>query len=274
MLHFGVVRAVVIFLDFFRFTLCFLFISSSLVCFEDNVLIFYGEHVFNDFNREKVINNIKSISSTSELVNDYYVYYVKFKNPLNKREKKSLEEILQAKNLCIPHLENDQRLVVTPRLGIISPWSSKVGDILSSCGLKNIERIERAKVFHFNCIAPPLLVDLHSSLYDPMQEMIWDTIEKGKTIFQCLESSSLISYDLRKEGKKSIEEANEDLALALSKEEVEFLYAGYLALDKNPTDVELMNFAQVNSEHCRHKVFNSSWKIDKKEKLYAYNAQN
>ena len=149
---------------------------------------------------------------------------------------------------------------VTPRKGTISPWSSKATDIFHNSGIAKVKRVERG--IYYNLEPNPKFI---VSLYDRMTEGVYTEVAD---LFNHLSPAPLGFIDILKQGKSELEDANIKMGLALSTEEIDYLYSVYTGLKRNPTDVELLMFGQVNSEHCRHKIFNAEWIVDgeKKEK--------
>jgi phosphoribosylformylglycinamidine synthase len=164
----------------------------------------------------------------------------------------------------MPDAARVQRLYVVPRLGTISPWSSKATDIAKICDLP-VLRVERSRLFEIETKRP--LDDreirrLAPLLHDRMTETVLGTAPEETLLFAKHEPRPVGTVDLLGGGRAALDRANVELGLALSAEEIEYLAAQFAALERNPTDVELMMFAQANSEHCRHKVFNADWLID------------
>ncbi|MFT5505058.1 MAG: phosphoribosylformylglycinamidine synthase, partial [Gammaproteobacteria bacterium] len=164
-----------------------------------------------------------------------------------------------------PEIDRDIRegksWLVTPRPGTISPWASKATDIANHCGLNSVKRIERGielLISGKDSNSPELI----SLIHDPMIEWVCQSIDECSALFNLQEPARLRRLEVDKLGRAALEEANVSLGLALSDDEIDYLLESYKQLDRNPTDVELMMFAQANSEHCRHKIFNSSWTID------------
>jgi phosphoribosylformylglycinamidine synthase len=151
---------------------------------------------------------------------------------------------------------------VVPRQGTISPWSSKATDIFRICDLHKVLRVERGVRWYLNPAASQEQ-DL-GGLYDRMTERLVyeDALD---SVFQDAEPRSLTMVAVLAEGRAALEQANASLGLALSDDEVDYLHEAYRKLQRDPTDVELMMFAQANSEHCRHKIFNATWQIDGEE---------
>ncbi|MBS1147851.1 MAG: phosphoribosylformylglycinamidine synthase, partial [Proteobacteria bacterium] len=157
--------------------------------------------------------------------------------------------------------------LVTPRPGTISPWSSKATDILKNSGLASLRRIERGvayRVCDTQGVALPeqALTALLPLLHDRMTETVMATLEEAQALFQHVPPRELATVDVMAGGRAALASANASLGLALSDDELDYLVDNFTRLGRNPTDVELMMFAQANSEHCRHKIFNASWVID------------
>ncbi|HED19383.1 MAG TPA: phosphoribosylformylglycinamidine synthase, partial [Gammaproteobacteria bacterium] len=160
-------------------------------------------------------------------------------------------------------------LWVVPRIGTISPWSSKATDIAHNCGLAVVRRIERGVRFDLT-LAQGARLDAAAYnailplLHDRMTESVLDDEQNVQLIFRQAEPGPLVSVDILGTGRVALERADVELGLALSGDEIDYLLDSFTALGRNPNDIELMMFAQANSEHCRHKIFNASWVIDGK----------
>jgi len=161
-----------------------------------------------------------------------------------------------------------QRLLVVPRLGTISPWSTKASEIAQHCGVSAVQRIERGVVYYLNTHHGKALSNAEQAavlplLHDRMTESVLSAIDgAAEKIFRHGAPQRLATVDILKGGNKALEKANREMGLALSADEIEYLVENFRKLKRNPTDVELMMFAQANSEHCRHKIFNAEWVID------------
>ena len=155
--------------------------------------------------------------------------------------------------------------VVVPRPGTISPWSSKASDILHNCGLAMVDRIERGSVF-FVTVDHPLsaseLAVLDGLLHDRMTQAILAGVEQASCLFRHAQPQPHVSVDVLGKGRIALAAANTELGLALAEDEIDYLQQQFTDLGRNPNDIELMMFAQANSEHCRHKIFNADWTID------------
>jgi phosphoribosylformylglycinamidine synthase len=157
-------------------------------------------------------------------------------------------------------------LLVVPRLGTISPWSSKATDIARHCGLGVIERIERGVAYWIRRAdthgAAPDRAALTARIHDRMTETVIESFEAADALFQRHDPAPLITIDLAGGAREALARANREMGLALSADEIDYLAEHFLRAGRNPSDVELMMFGQANSEHCRHKIFNASWIID------------
>ena len=159
--------------------------------------------------------------------------------------------------------------LVTPRLGTLSPWASKATDIAQHCGLGGIHRIERGTAFWVKSAQQSLNEEarhiLTGLLHDRMTETVLASLDDAARLFVHQDPQPMSSVDILAGGRAALEAANADLGLALSEDEVEYLVENFTKMRRNPTDVELMMFAQANSEHCRHKIFNAKFIIDGEE---------
>ncbi len=195
-----------------------------------------------------------------QLVAEHW-YFIELDAPLNAGELARLQQLLGIAALPAP-APAGALLLVTPRLGTISPWSSKASEIARQCGFTNITRIERGAAFHAEGIDATARTALAARLHDRMTESVLDSIDAAAALFRHVPPQPLTSVDLLAQGAAALVEANRTLGLALSDDEIDYLAANFTRLGRNPTDVELMMFAQANSEHCRHKIFNASWTLD------------
>jgi len=162
--------------------------------------------------------------------------------------------------------------VVLPRFGTISPWSSKATDIVHNCGFDAIERIERGTLYAIDGLAALTaseLAQLDQLLHDRMVESVCASLEDVGLLFESASPESFGSVAVMAQGRPALERANRTLGLALADDEIDYLVDAFQGLGRDPTDVELMMFAQANSEHCRHKIFNASWTIDGDEREHS-----
>ncbi|WP_417661217.1 phosphoribosylformylglycinamidine synthase [Pseudomonas sp.] len=160
--------------------------------------------------------------------------------------------------------EPSGRLFLTiPRFGTISPWSSKASDIARNCGLAKIHRIERGIAYYvtgeLDAAAREQVAVL---LHDRMTQLVLENLEDAAALFSHATPKPLTVVDVLGGGRAALEKANVELGLALADDEIDYLVSSFGTMGRNPHDIELMMFAQANSEHCRHKIFNASWDID------------
>ena len=168
--------------------------------------------------------------------------------------------------------EQGDAFVVIPRFGTISPWASKATDIAHNCGLGHIRRIERGVSYHVQLksglfggakkLGNAAAQQVAALLHDRMTETVLRNTADAAGLFRELDAMPLEFVDVLIGGKDALTAANADLGLALSDDEIDYLLNAFTQANRNPTDVELMMFAQANSEHCRHKIFNADWTID------------
>ena len=194
-------------------------------------------------------------------------HFVALRRELTPAERATLERILTYGPHDHSAGESGEFLLVVPRPGTISPWSSKATDIAKNCGLDAIERIERGVGYRIAVRddAPLASADrdvLLPLLHDRMTEAVFADVIAADSLFAHFPPRPLATIPLRTQGTEALARANAELGLALAPDEIEYLAAAFRKLGRDPTDVELMMFAQANSEHCRHKIFNASWIVD------------
>ncbi len=191
-------------------------------------------------------------------------YFVELTAPLSQDERARLVDLLGAVPASSQTPVGAQLLVV-PRLGTISPWSSKATDIARQCGFDKVTRIERGVAYSLDTkggVDDRQLPAVLPLLHDRMTESVLPDANAAEALFHHYEPKPLTSIDLLGGGRDALVAANTQLGLALSDDEIDYLVDNFTRIARNPTDVELMMFAQANSEHCRHKIFNADWVID------------
>jgi phosphoribosylformylglycinamidine synthase len=194
-------------------------------------------------------------------------HFVEISRALAPDERDKLDRLLTYGPHAHEIADSGTLLLVVPRPGTISPWSSKATDIAHNCGLGSIARIERGIAYRVATRNDTPLPGedreaLLPLLHDRMTEAVFDDLAEARRLFAHFEPRPLMMIPLLAKGRAALEDANTSLGLALSSDEIDYLDGAFRALDRDPTDVELMMFAQANSEHCRHKIFNASWIID------------
>ena len=154
-------------------------------------------------------------------------------------------------------------ILVVPRIGTISPWSSKATDIAHICGLQKIQRLERGVAYWLEGDpGPDALGKAADLLHDRMTQVVLHEFDEAGRLFEQADPLPLTQVDVLGSGREALVQADKELGLALADDEIDYLVSSFSELERNPTDVELMMFAQANSEHCRHKIFNADWIID------------
>ncbi len=226
---------------------------------------FLGRSCLSVFQHEKLFSQLRQHSDKIISFEAKFVHLVDTSDQLDDQEKGTLERLLSYGPVDNSASTNASELVVyvLPRLGTISPWSSKATDIVLNCGLEKVKRVERGRLFSFQTkgeLSESEQSEVLSCIYDRMTEsLLFDGLDQ---IFQENTPARLQLVDVLGGGKESLEQANQNLGLALAEDEIDYLVDSFVELGRNPSDVELMMFAQANSEHCRHKIFNADWLID------------
>jgi phosphoribosylformylglycinamidine synthase len=225
-----------------------------------------GRAALSDFRIAKLLGRLQALEPQVVSLQSHYVHFVDAE-PLAEADQRLLAMLLTygpATPLQGPRGGPTQVLLVVPRAGTISPWSSKATDIAQVCGLRSVRRIERGIRYELG-VSRPLaageLGKLAALLFDRMTERVLADAEGAAQLFAHHAPRPLRAVSLR-EGRRSLEAANVELGLALAPDEISYLLEAFARLGRDPTDAELMMFAQANSEHCRHKIFNASWTID------------
>ncbi len=200
------------------------------------------------------------------VVADYW-HFVEVARELTFAERATLERLLTYGARDAAAVDGGELFVVVPRPGTVSPWSSKATDIAHNCGLAPVVRIERGIGFQVATRgeAPLAAAErdaLWPLLHDRMTEVVLPRLADAQALFAHFPPRALASIALLAEGPVAIERANAALGLALAPDEIDYLAASFRRMGRDPTDVELMMFAQANSEHCRHKIFNARWIVD------------
>ncbi len=229
-----------------------------------------GKAALSSFRLDKLRSALHATKSGVTLEDTRHCYFTELSSDLSAAEVILLNRLLGLdKDAGEPEFAGKvQSLLVVPRLGTISPWSSKATDIARHCALPQVTRIERGVLYYLKSKSGKPLSDAEKQavlplLHDRMTEsVISDITGIESKIFKHGTPQPLSSVDILKGGNAALEAANRELGLALSADEIDYLVANFTKLGRNPTDVELMMFAQANSEHCRHKIFNADWIID------------
>jgi phosphoribosylformylglycinamidine synthase len=223
-----------------------------------------GAPALSQFRLEKLLQSLKSREPRVAAVASRLIHFVDTDRALDESDLEVLGKLLTYGPRPHAQAERGLKILVTPRLGTVSPWSSKATDIARVCGLAGVRRLERGTVYFLQTSSPlgnDDLPALGALLHDRMTESLWiDTVEPE--LFGSASPRPLRVVALEPDGRAALARANADWGLALSSDEIDYLVAAFRSLGRDPTDVELMMFAQANSEHCRHKIFNAEFIVD------------
>tara|TARA_B100001173_G_scaffold125476_1_gene109043 strand:- start:535 stop:4374 length:3840 start_codon:yes stop_codon:yes gene_type:complete len=220
--------------------------------------IFKGKQSFSSSKLEQIRRQFNKSNNLDAEIYSNEIYLI-----LADSEAINLDGIMEV--LSASALDQQFSFYIGPRLGTISPWSSKTEDIVRNVGLDNILRVER--LFGFKINQEFVYQDLDVSMFfDRMTQSIYPTKKDFENLFISDKPRAINHIDLINKGKKELETANRSFGFAMSDDEINYLYDFYSNEERNPTDAELMMFAQANSEHCRHKIFNAKWSLDGSQK--------
>ncbi|MGH8018232.1 MAG: AIR synthase-related protein, partial [Opitutaceae bacterium] len=251
------------------------------------MLTLRGAPALSDFRLEKLRNDLVAAGVPVRAITTAFIHVAELADPhstaraeggevageLTDRELDVLDKLLTYGPKRASHAPAGLLQVVAPRPGTISPWSSKATDIAHICGLTKIKRIERAVAFWLEfdnaALAKPLsnltpaqVAAMRARLHDRMTQVVFNDLDRLESLFRHESPRPSSSVPVLAQGRVALVEANRALGLALAEDEIDYLVRAFTDLGRDPNDVDLMMFAQANSEHCRHKIFNASWEID------------
>ncbi len=225
------------------------------------VIALRGATALSPFRVEKLLQKAQTLGLPETTFTSEYWYFVASPAELDAPTVEKLQALLAAQRVA-PQA-NGEFFLITPRIGTISPWASKATDIAHNCGIANVERIERGMAIYLsgslNAEQRALWANL---LHDRMTESVLPNFADAEKLFVHPQAQTFATVDILGKGKDALLQANRELGLALSPDEVDYLVENYQQLQRNPSDVELMMFAQANSEHCRHKIFNADFVLN------------
>ncbi len=226
--------------------------------------ILRGAPALSAFRVQKLMEAFDSESLPVSGIYAEYIHLADLSESLDKSETAQLAKLLTYGPAIEAHAPQGSLHFVTPRPGTISPWSSKATDIAHNCGLNKIKRLERGVAYYVesDVLSIEQQKTLNGLIHDRMVEVMLSTFDDAKVLFAHTEPKEFNTVDVLGAGRGALEKANNDLGLALADDEIDYLVENFIALGRNPNDIELMMFAQANSEHCRHKIFNADWTID------------
>ena len=250
------------------------------------MLILRGSPALSPFRLQKLLADLVAAGLPARAVSAAFVHVVEVASDLNGAQRVVLEKLLTYGPTRAAEAITGVELIVAPRPGTISPWSSKATDIAHICGLSAVRRIERVIAYTVELTAgeiaespelraqsktqtsigvPALssqLTALGSRLHDRMTQVVFPDLASCETLFRHESPRAMARVPVLAQGRAALVAANQSLGLALADDEIDYLAAAFIKLGRDPNDIELMMFAQANSEHCRHKIFNATWEID------------
>ncbi|MCF9035047.1 phosphoribosylformylglycinamidine synthase [Acinetobacter nectaris] len=223
------------------------------------MFIVAGAVAHSTFKKTQLLSRLSSLSSVQS-IESQWVYL--FDQALNEQELQAAQQLLNDGSSFELHqaASDEVQILVTPRVGTISPWSSKAVDIFKNCNTP-VHRVERGILYTLkgvNTVSDAVKAILH----DRMTENVFSQVNDAHVLFSETSPKPLNTIDVLGQGKSALVQANQEFGFALSEEEIDYLVEAFTQLQRNPNDIELMMFAQANSEHCRHKIFNAEWTID------------
>ena len=243
-------------------------------------LSFQGKSALSNFRQARLLAQLKNINADIQSIEAVYYHFVSVNQSLEPSQVAMLEKLLDYGQNTYGQDSGEgldkssdyrqtshqgQLLLVLPRAGTLSPWASKATNIVQRSGLDSVVRVERGVAYYLQLqqkAAIELTPALTALLHDRMTEMIVMQMDDAKALFEQPSPRAMQSVDIQLQGVDALVSANREQGLALSTPEIDYLYNQFQQLERNPNDIELMMFAQANSEHCRHKIFNATWTID------------
>ncbi|MFM8345721.1 MAG: phosphoribosylformylglycinamidine synthase, partial [Betaproteobacteria bacterium] len=249
------------------------------------VFAVFGSTAHSEFRLQALLRQVQAVAPRVQALQSRHVYWVWPKHPLEAAEQAAVAALLDGQlQDDTPEEAAGPRVVVMPRLGTVSPWASKATDIAHNCGLP-VRRVERVTEYRLvlqqglvqgllqgvvqrlagsagPTLDPQEMAAAAGLLHDRMTESVAEHLGAAVALFEGRQAEPLATVDVMAGGHAALHEANAQWGLALSDDEMDYLVRAFKQLGRNPSDVELMMFAQANSEHCRHKIFNAEFTID------------
>ncbi|HVL76208.1 MAG TPA: phosphoribosylformylglycinamidine synthase [Noviherbaspirillum sp.] len=235
------------------------------------MLILPGSNALSAFRTQRLLSQLQAVEPAIVGITGRYLHFVDAPREPSAMDLERLAGLLNYGEPFAGNSEGEQ-FVVIPRFGTISPWASKATDIVHNCGMTHIHRVERGVLYAVQMksgllggakkLSAEAVAAVTGLLHDRMVETVLRDANEAAGLFHTLEARPLEFVDVQKGGRDALVRANSELGLALSEDEIDYLFDAFTQARRNPTDVELMMFAQANSEHCRHKIFNADWIID------------
>ncbi|TMO66479.1 phosphoribosylformylglycinamidine synthase [Pseudoalteromonas aurantia] len=227
------------------------------------MLILRGAPALSDFRVQKILKSCADANLPITGIYAEFMHFADLTSELSEAELVKLNKLLEYGPTIAEHEPAGQLILVTPRPGTISPWASKATDIANNCGLSQVHRVERGIAYYVEGeLSAEQLSATAALLHDRMTEAVHSELESAGKLFSVDEPSPMSSVDILGGGREALATANVEQGFALADDEVDYLVENFQKLGRNPNDIELFMFAQANSEHCRHKIFNADWTID------------
>ena len=232
-----------------------------------------GPSALSAFRAARLLAKLREVEASAERISAQFIHFVHARGGLKNEERARLDALLSYGDAVQANhsAKNGASFLIVPRLGTISPWASKATDIAHNTGLALVQRIERGTLFRIEfkralfgsrTLSSDTADRLAAVLHDRMTESVTDPATDPALIFRDLASKPMQTVPVAANGREALVRANVEMGLALSDDEIDYLLDAFKRIKRDPTDVELMMFAQANSEHCRHKIFNATWTID------------
>ncbi len=239
------------------------------------MLILPGSQGLSAFRAQRLLSQLQAIDSAVLGVNARFLHFIDVASPLSEDDLARLDALLTYGEPFGAEDADGEEFVVIPRFGTISPWASKATEIARNCDMTNVRRIERGLSYRIHLKSSLIggikkldgdsVIAVTALLHDRMTEMVLRSADDASGLFRELAAKPLAHIDVLGVGQAALDAANVDLGLAMSEDEITYLHEAFAKMGRNPSDVELMMFAQANSEHCRHKIFNAEWTVDGEE---------
>lgn len=227
--------------------------------------IFRGSPALSDFRLNQLMTQFRQAELPVSECYAEYLHFADLTQALTATETEQLEQLLHYGPTLAEHEPVGNCFIVIPRIGTISSWSSKATDIAHNSGLDKVKRVERGLAYYIQTsspLTPQQTQTLTALLHDRMLESVIESPQDAQALFSQLTPKPFTTVDILQHGRTALEQANVNLGLALAEDEIDYLLEQFTQLNRNPVDIELYMFAQANSEHCRHKIFNADWIID------------
>ncbi|MCX6956556.1 MAG: phosphoribosylformylglycinamidine synthase, partial [Verrucomicrobia bacterium] len=231
------------------------------------MLILRGSPALSSFRLQKLLSDLVAAGLPARAVSAEFVHVAELTSELTAAQRTVLEKLLTYGPSRAAAPVTGLVQIVAPRPGTISPWSSKATDIAHICGLAAVQRIERVIAYTIALDPGSALPAAHSALlaaklHDRMTQVVFPDLAGCDVLFRHEQPRPMASVPVLAQGREALVSANQSLGLALAEDEIDYLVKAFTTLGRDPNDIELMMFAQANSEHCRHKIFNATWEID------------